>query len=211
MFCPNCGAEISTPGKFCPECGKPVVTTGEPESRKPRYGDIRIDRDKSDPLQSRAYSVIVDGESWGKIKRGDCIKKNVRCGRHTIRIIDRTGFRPTLVNRAFNVTPAGVWFFLYNSTGTLTESVLYPELIEESVVAPGPGGGSERLCPRCGGTMTVQSVTEANRAGCLTTLWYIFLFVSVIGWLVLIPLLLRSETKSATYAICQSCGYKERP
>ena len=62
-------------------------------------------------------------------------------------------------------------------------------------------------CPKCHSEdVTIQAVTEKNSAGCITILIYIFLAVSVLGWLILIPLILRKKDKTRTVAICQNCG-----
>lgn len=64
-------------------------------------------------------------------------------------------------------------------------------------------------CKKCGSEyVSIQTVSETRKTGCLTYLWYFFLAISVIGWLVLIPLLLRKKTESTTYAVCQNCGNK---
>ena len=42
-----------------------------------------------------------------------------------------------------------------------------------------------------------------------TVLLYILLFITILGWLILIPLLLRKKTETVTYAVCQSCGYQK--
>lgn len=77
------------------------------------------------------------------------------------------------------------------------------------VVHAQPQVSSSRPCPRCKGrNVQFQTVVEAKKTGCMTVLLYIFLAVSVLGWLVLIPILLRKKTKTVTYVICQSCGYR---
>ena len=64
-----------------------------------------------------------------------------------------------------------------------------------------------RPCPRCkSANVQFQTVTESRKTGCFKVFLYIFLAVSVIGWLVLIPLMLRRKTKTVTYGVCQSCG-----
>ena len=65
-------------------------------------------------------------------------------------------------------------------------------------------------CPKCGGTMTVQTVVEDNPAGCGLILFYILLAVTILGLFILVPMLLRKKTETVTYAVCQSCGYRAR-
>ena len=72
----------------------------------------------------------------------------------------------------------------------------------------GGGGRSGRKCPKCGGHMTVQAVSESRKGGCGMVLLYILLALTVIGILVIIPLALRKKTVTRTYAVCQLCGNK---
>ena len=67
-----------------------------------------------------------------------------------------------------------------------------------------------RHCPKCGGMMQIQTITEARKAGCLTVLLYILLSLTILGLLIVIPLVLRAKTKTVTYAVCQSCGYRKK-
>lgn len=77
------------------------------------------------------------------------------------------------------------------------------------VVQAQPQVANSRPCPRCNArNVQFQTVAEAKKTGCMTVLLYIFLAISVLGWLILIPLLLRKKTKTVTYGICQSCGYR---
>lgn len=65
------------------------------------------------------------------------------------------------------------------------------------------------ICKKCGCTyITYTPVAVTKKAGCLTVLFYIFLAMTVLGWAVLIPILLRRETETEMYACCTSCGYK---
>lgn len=66
-----------------------------------------------------------------------------------------------------------------------------------------------RFCPKCHGESVVyQTVNEQKKTGCLMVLVYILLAISCIGWLILIPLLVRKKDQTITYAVCQSCGYR---
>ena len=75
-----------------------------------------------------------------------------------------------------------------------------------------PGASKpRRACKKCHSqNIYYQTVSEGKSSGCLTILLYIFLAVSVIGWLVLIPLLLRNKSQTVTYAVCQNCGHRWR-
>lgn len=53
-----------------------------------------------------------------------------------------------------------------------------------------------RMCPKChNDNIQYQTVNEQKRTGCLMVLIYIILAISCIGWLILIPLLVRKKTK----------------
>ncbi len=67
-----------------------------------------------------------------------------------------------------------------------------------------------RICPKCGGEMQVQSVSEGKKTGCITTMFYILLACTIIGLLIVIPLMLRKKDEVHTYAICQRCGLRQR-
>lgn len=68
-----------------------------------------------------------------------------------------------------------------------------------------------RNCPKCGGdNITYQTVTESRKTGCCMILLYIFLAITILGWLILIPLLLRKKNETVTYAVCQDCGNRWR-
>lgn len=69
---------------------------------------------------------------------------------------------------------------------------------------------SSRVCPKCGKTMNVQTISEGKKAGCLTVLLYILLAITVVGILIIIPLALRKKDELHTYAVCQSCGYRKK-
>ena len=67
-------------------------------------------------------------------------------------------------------------------------------------------------CPRCGGQMQIQAVSEIKKRGCLTVLLYIFLLcVPIAGWIALFMLLRGRKSKTVNYAVCQKCGYRTSP
>lgn len=66
-------------------------------------------------------------------------------------------------------------------------------------------------CPKCGGDMQVQAVAETQKRGCLAVLLYIVLLcIPVIGWIALFMLLRGKKSKTFTYSVCQSCGFKRK-
>lgn len=65
------------------------------------------------------------------------------------------------------------------------------------------------ICPKCGSqNVQVQALEERKKTGWLTVLLYIILACTVLGLLIVIPLLLRKKTKTTTYAVCQNCGHR---
>lgn len=68
---------------------------------------------------------------------------------------------------------------------------------------------SSLCCPRCHShNISVQTISEAKSAGCGTILLYIILACTIFGLLIVIPLMLRKKTQTATYAVCQNCGHR---
>lgn len=64
-------------------------------------------------------------------------------------------------------------------------------------------------CKKCGcSDIQYQTVSESRGTGCLTICLYILLACTVLGLLIVIPLMLRKKTNTVTYAVCQSCGYR---
>ena len=67
------------------------------------------------------------------------------------------------------------------------------------------------ICPKCGGTMRVQAVSEVHKRGCFTVLLYLILLcIPILGWIALFCLLRGRKSTTETYGVCQSCGYKKR-
>ena len=63
-------------------------------------------------------------------------------------------------------------------------------------------------CPFCGcPDIAYQTYTAPEKTGCGTIFLYILLAISILGWLILIPLLLRTpKTVLHTCAVCRNCG-----
>ena len=64
-------------------------------------------------------------------------------------------------------------------------------------------------CPKCGGPMQVQAVSELQKRGCLTVIFYLILLcIPILGWIVLFILLRGRKSKIKSYAVCQRCGFR---
>lgn len=65
-------------------------------------------------------------------------------------------------------------------------------------------------CPRCGSTdVSVQTVSEMKKRGCLSILLLLLLALTIVGIpLVIIWVILRGRRSvTKTYAVCQTCGH----
>lgn len=70
---------------------------------------------------------------------------------------------------------------------------------------------SKMFCPKChGNNVIVQAVAEQKKRGCLMSLLWIVLAICTIGAIIWVPLLIRKGSKTRTYAVCQSCGFRWR-
>ncbi|WMJ24348.1 hypothetical protein RBG61_06685 [Paludicola sp. MB14-C6] len=65
-------------------------------------------------------------------------------------------------------------------------------------------------CLRCGSPyLTFQTVAESKgRNAGLVLLYIILFFIPIVGWIALFCLLVGGGTKTTTYAVCQSCGFR---
>ena len=66
-------------------------------------------------------------------------------------------------------------------------------------------------CPRCGShNVQVQLTEKQKKRGCLMSILWIFLALSIVGLIILIPLLTKKGSKTLTWAVCQKCGLRWR-
>lgn len=66
---------------------------------------------------------------------------------------------------------------------------------------------STKMCPKCKSeNISYQTVVEKKKGGCLISLLYIILCLTVLGLLIVIPLVLRKKDRTVTYGVCQDCG-----
>lgn len=70
---------------------------------------------------------------------------------------------------------------------------------------------NKQNCPKCKSCkISYQTVTESKGTGLFTIILYIILAMTILGLLVVVPLMLRKKTETITYAVCQDCGHKWR-
>ena len=87
--------------------------------------------------------------------------------------------------------------------------------VDESIVVnvnvPKEEKPTGKPCPKCGKhNIQYQTVTESRKTGCGTIILYIILACTVLGLLIVVPLMLRKKTETVTYAVCQNCGHRWR-
>lgn len=174
--------------------------------------------------------VLIDGVEMGEIGEGESLPLTLRSGEHLLTI--RTGKReratPLVIGNGdttivqFKCTDGS--FEKDNSRHKILKNELIPRDVgvpnyvlsmqQSSAVSPASPAvrtsASVRLCPKCNGPMTIQTVTESRKTGCFTIILYILLCLTILGILIVIPLALRRKTETVTYAVCQNCGFRER-
>lgn len=67
------------------------------------------------------------------------------------------------------------------------------------------------VCPRChSNSVVVQAVAEQKKRGCFMSALWVLLAIFTVGLILWVPLLTRKGSKTRTYAICQTCGFRWR-
>ena len=210
MFCQHCGAQLQEGAKFCVECGA-MTERQEAVARVP--GTLRIFRKDTGTIFKT--SIYIDGELKDSISNGKTVAFMLQPGVHNLELktknmadfsyqitIDEgivTEFRFQL---AMGMTKGSHKMLGISNVGSNMEHAPAP-INRMDRKAPG------RSCPKCGGEMNMQTVSESRKAGCGTILLYIVLCLTIFGILIVIPLALRRKTETVTYAVCQSCGYRQ--
>ena len=234
MYCHHCGAKLPDNAKFCPECGGKTIlqqrtgeyeeptrqagssTTDEPP--KPQRGDCLVTR-KSGPVTLRKTQVIVDGDEMGQVAEGETLCLSLQEGEHILRL--QTGRNSIETVLYIGPDATAIVEFKTDEWAKERHKILRNSFAPANINRPGAGtsysspkapvsSGTVRLCPKCGGAMTIQTVSESRKAGCGTILLYIILCLTILGILIVIPLALRKKTETVTYAVCQNCGHRER-
>ncbi len=211
MYCHNCGQQLPEGAKFCVNCGNYVyqgshVNKSSAPKETPQTnialtaGELLIRRKKTVLNTEPAY-IWLDGRKIKKIDNGETVSIKLPPKQYSVmisqegidnlfcQVVIRTGETKTLV---------------YDPSARRSSDA--PQTRSNSAAAFGRYG--QRTCPRCGGYMTTHMVTESANAGCGTILLYILLACTVLGLLIVIPLMLRKKTETVTYAVCQNCGYQ---
>ena len=66
-------------------------------------------------------------------------------------------------------------------------------------------------CRKCGAEMEMHTVSQTKHRNPLVfVVYFILLFVPIIGWIALFKMLGGSKKmKAATFAVCPKCGYRK--
>lgn len=236
MYCQYCGTQLHDNAKFCSECGrkvKKIVSVDDVENE----GTLCVTRERSNMAMEVSTKLYLDNEYIGSVSNNVSKSFSVPVGEHTLelRTSGNRGTSKTIV--VLPNTESFITFKLSASEETLHRIINISDYTLEShtstksalaeysspspssktaiderparVHANDPVKESVRRCPHCGGIMQIQTVVESRKSGCGSCLLYFILFISLLGWLILIPLLLRKKTETVTYAVCQNCGYQK--
>lgn len=208
-FCMHCGAKIPDSAKFCPECGKKTATyTPNAEDSFtsvpiPASGILALSR-KFGPYANIDAEVIIDGVSNGVIRDGEKKEIKVPPGNHSVKV---------LLNGEI-VTSRSIHIVADQTTNMVF--TVHPDSRNRQTTS----GQSMTTCPKCGGEVNYQTVTEAKGLGCGSFIGIIILsllvglllswVISVIIFVIGIVLITRNSNETVTYAVCQKCGHRFR-
>ena len=214
MFCSNCGYELPQGSKFCISCGKPVSENSGAEIQKNdgdnTKGVLKVVRAAGMTAVALKSQIYVDGELKDKIADGKETSLQLDVGEHLVEIKTpgNKGISQnlTILSNKEKVFKFKVSAFAKGGHEVLSVEELDTTAVQQSYSVINPCG---RKCRKCGGLMTIQTVSESRKSGCITYLFYILLALTILGLLIVIPLALRKKTKTVTYAVCQTCGHRE--
>ncbi len=223
MYCVNCGQEIPKGVKFCPECGTKVARTDEDEAESAAYttGTLTVLRKKASLASAAKTKVYVDGEQKGSVGEGRYISIELKTGVHTVELktsgdksVTQTVTihenRETALHFTMAVFAEGKHKILEITESPAQVRYAVPSGARSVQQQAARSARTYRRCPKCGGPMNVQTVSESRKTGCFTIFLYVLLALTIFGLLIVIPLALRKKTETVTYAVCQRCGHKQQ-
>ncbi len=95
----------------------------------------------------------------------------------------------------------------YLTTIDSNNQVIVDHKISEENKAKAILDSKKLICPNChSDNISVQMVAEQKKRSFLTILIYILLACTVIGLIILIPLMRGQKSKTRKYYVCQNCG-----
>ena len=217
MYCHNCGSELMDGAKFCHSCGQKIGAPPSAPAKQVKVtlsqnGVLTVTRHSNLWKAEFPVDIYIDDIAEQSIRNGETLEFVLSAGTHTV---DLSLLGTNIGSYLSDIRPGG--------SDSITFEVTPPSTVEDLVssnrpvqsqtmrsVLPPPGDSfrSLQVCPRCGGPILMQTVTESKHAGCLTVLLYLLLAVTILGLLIVVPLMLRKKTETVTYAVCQSCGHR---
>ena len=213
MYCRYCGSEIGENDKFCRNCGQRTSELEETNALVPveeeQYGTLYVKRRKNSWYGTIPVDIYIDGVAEDSIKNGEVVEFEIIVGEHEVLLLQQ-GHQVAAYMVNINADyPEEISFEISSISRSVDDNVSARRSMPSSNIGfqPPPSG---KICPRCGGYMMFQTVSESRKSGCGTILLYVLLAITIFGLLIVIPLALRKKTETVTYAVCQNCGYKRQ-
>ena len=210
-FCIHCGAKMPDAAKFCPNCGEPAIETDKNVNKvsSPKKGSIRVIRQSDFNTGAFECTVVLDDGQQQRLADGCGISIETTAGKHDVTILSAGKKKYYSV-----VVPE-------NGVETLTFSLNEMEAqIKALPNTKAPLAGNSIICPKCGGEVSFQTVSESTGLGCgsfigvvLLALLACFLlspFIGVIVFVIGAILVVKRSDDTVTYAVCQKCGHRFR-
>ena len=210
MYCQHCGTKLPDGAKFCVECGERTMWNERELDFDESEGTLSITRNSNSWNEEVAVQIWIDGVYEHDIFDGETIEISLPVGEYTVSLRQR-GYE--LLSRLVDIQKGSSESIRFKVTQPTHKAEKNVSSVSASSRSNPPAAGKPRnlgghTCPKCGGIMTTQIVTESRKTGCGTILLYVLLALTIFGLLIVIPLALRKKTITVTYSVCQSCGFK---
>lgn len=227
MYCRYCGSLISDDSKFCENCGNriaaervevpkdtalEVIPTAENILEEDPYipfGNMKTYKEISDRALLVGVLIIFAGFIIAVI--GAVIASDTAMGLGCVSIL--VGVIATAIVMLYyysKLTEVEKEVFKKDYANAYKIGKKKTSKISKQYTNQNNVPVSKRICSKChSDNIQYQTLTEKKPMGCGTLLWYFFLFVTLIGWFILIPLFFSNKRQeTVTYAVCQNCGHR---
>lgn len=211
MFCHNCGAKLPDNAKFCIECGERASNYTKKTPDEVTTGLLYITRKHNECGLQIPVKIYINGICEAEIEDDETLKITLDISEYRISLQYEGN---VILDRLVKIDPEQPEEIEFDTNTRLVNTRNTSKTIpvrnqNNSYPAPVSNPQKCRICPKCGGYMQIQTVSESRQSGCGTVLLYLLLAITVIGILIIIPLALRKKTETVTYAVCQKCGYTQ--